>query len=78
MFRFTSSANWFRKGLTVFQFSLSVFLLIAALVVSKQTDYVKNSHLGYDRENLLYVRVEGELMDQNKYNLFKDRAAKIT
>ena len=77
IFRFTRSSNWFRKGLTIFQFTLSIFLLIAAVVVSQQTSYIQDSHLGYDRENLLYLRVEGELMQQNKYNLFKSRASKM-
>ena len=75
--RFTSSTRWFRKGLTVFQFSLSILLLIVTLVVSRQTNYIQYSHLGYDRENLVYVRVEGELKKQEKYNLFKNEASRL-
>lgn len=74
---FNRSSNWLRKGLTIFQFSLSIFLLIAAVVVSRQTNYVQNSHLGYDKENLIYVRVEGELSKHQKYQLFKDQALKM-
>ncbi len=74
VFRSNRSSNLFRKGLTIFQFSLSIFLLIAAVTVSRQTHYIQNSHLGYDKENLIYVRVEGELSNQQKYNLFKNRA----
>ncbi len=77
VFRSSNASNWFRKGLTTFQFSLSIFLLIAGIVVSRQTQYVQNSHLGYDKENLIYVRVEGELSNQQKYNLFKNRALKM-
>lgn len=77
VFRSSNASNWFRKGLTIFQFSLSIFLLIAAVVVSRQTDYVQNSHLGYDKENLVYVRVEGELSNQQKYKIFKNRALKM-
>lgn len=75
--RFKPSSDLFRKSLTVFQFGLSTFLLVVAIVVSKQTDYVQHSHLGYDRSNLLYLRIEGELMQQEKYNLFKNRAGKM-
>ncbi|WP_183560843.1 ABC transporter permease [Mucilaginibacter sp. SP1R1] len=75
--RFTQSAVWFRKGLTVFQFVLSIILLIATLVISRQTNYVQNTHLGYDRENLIYVRIEGELAKKSNYLLFKERALKM-
>lgn len=75
--RFTRSATWFRKGLVVFQFSLSILLLIGTLVVTRQTDYIQNSHLGYDRDNLIYIRTEGELTKQSKYNLFKNEASKL-
>lgn len=76
--QFSGSSKWLRKGLTVFQFGLSILLLIATLVVSRQTDYVKNSHLGYDRENLVYIRIEGELADANKYAVFKEEASKLS
>lgn len=46
-------------------------LLIATIVVSRQTDFIRNQHLGYDRENIVYVRVEGELI--NRYHVFKNR-----
>lgn len=74
---FTQGALWFRKGLTVFQFALSIVLLIATIVISRQTDFVQNTHLGFDRENLIYVRIEGELMTRNNYLLFKDRISEL-
>jgi len=76
--RFSGSSKWLRKGLTIFQFGLSILLLIATFVVSKQTDYLQNSHLGYDRENLVYVRIEGDLMDASKYAVFKNEASKLS
>jgi len=72
--RFTSGAKLFRKGLTVFQFTLSVFLLVATIVIIRQINYVQNTDLGYNKENLVYIRVEGELADKSKYLLFKQRA----
>lgn len=75
--RFTRGAIWFRKGLTVFQFVLSIILLIATIVITRQTSYVQSAHLGYDRENMVYMRIEGELSKKNKYLLFKERAQKM-
>jgi len=74
---FTKGALWFRKGLTVFQFALSIILLIATIVISRQTNFVQNTHLGFDRENLIYIRIEGELMTRNNYLLFKDRVSEL-
>ena len=75
--RFTQGAIWFRKGLTVFQFVLSIILLIATIVITRQTSYVQSAHLGYDRENMIYTRIEGELSKKNKYLLFKEQASKM-
>ena len=71
--RFTRGSIIFRKGLTVFQFVLSVFLLIATIVISRQTNYIEHTNLGYDRENLVYVRIEGQLQQMKNYELFKQR-----
>lgn len=75
--RFTRGAVWFRKGLTIFQFVLAIWLLIATIVITRQTSYVQNAHLGYDKENMLYTRIEGELSKKNKYLLFKQGALKM-
>lgn len=73
--RFSQSAIWFRKGLTVFQFTLSILLMIATIVITRQTNYVQNAHLGYDRENLVYIRIEGNLIKRNSYLSFKQQAS---
>ncbi|MEO7992694.1 MAG: ABC transporter permease [Chryseolinea sp.] len=70
--RFSGASTFFRKGLSVFQFSLSIMLLIATVVVSLQTSYVQNMNLGYDRENLIYLRIEGDL--NAKYASLKTQA----
>jgi putative ABC transport system permease protein len=61
-----------RKGLVVFQFILSIVLIIGTLIVSKQVKYVQQINLGYDRENLLYVPLEGNLA--KNFELFKLQA----
>ncbi len=77
VFRFTQSSIWFRKGLTVFQFAMSIMLLIATIVISRQTGYVQRTNLGYDRENLIYIRIEGELTNRKNYLLFKEQASQM-
>lgn len=72
--RFSPGAAWFRRGLSGFQFSLSVLLLIATIVVSRQVSFVQNAHLGYDRDNLLYFQLEGALTNEEGYLTFKNEA----
>lgn len=52
----------FRKLLVVFQFSISLFLIIGMLVIGRQMHYIRTKQLGLDRENLLRVPVEGSLL----------------
>jgi predicted permease len=73
--KFKWGAGMFRKGLVVFQFSLSAMLIVGMIVVYQQMDYIQSKNLGYDRENLIYIPIEGELV--GKYNLFKDEAKRL-
>jgi putative ABC transport system permease protein len=73
--KFSSGALWFRKGLVVFQFMLSIILIIGTIVVSKQINYIQTVNLGYDRENLLYIPLEGDLTA--KYKLFKNESLQM-
>jgi putative ABC transport system permease protein len=52
----------FRKGLVVIQFALSAMLIIGTIVIFSQVRYMKGKSLGFDREHLLYIPLEGELM----------------
>ncbi len=73
--KLTTGAVWFRKGLVVFQFVLSMVLIIDTIVVSKQVNFIQTRNLGYERDNLIYVPIEGELL--NKYATWKDEALKM-
>ena len=53
----------FRNGLVVFQFALSVMLIVAVGVISQQINFVQTENLGYDRENVLHFNVEGNAQD---------------
>lgn len=74
--KLSTGAAWFRKGLVVVQFMLSVGLIIGTIVVSKQVNYIQTKNLGYDREDFIYVPLEGDL--PAKYQAFKDEALRST
>jgi ABC-type antimicrobial peptide transport system permease subunit len=73
--KFSKTSLWFRKGLVVFQFMLSIILIIGTIVVKRQVDYIQHTNLGYDRENLIYIPLEGELL--GKYDLFKNQLTRM-
>ncbi|GAA3912059.1 FtsX-like permease family protein [Chitinophaga oryziterrae] len=70
-----TGAMFFRKSLVVFQFSFSVILIVGMIIIYRQINYVQTRNLGYDRENLLYIPIEGDLI--TKYDLFKKEAAQM-
>ncbi len=55
------SVNFLRKALVIFQFSLSIFLIIGIIVITKQMNYVHSKQTGLNREEVLYVPLEGDL-----------------
>ena len=70
-----TGAAWFRKGLVVFQFVLSIILIISTILISRQIFYVQHADIGYNRENLLYIPVEGTL--GSKIDVFNEEAASL-
>jgi putative ABC transport system permease protein len=70
-----TGAVLFRKGLVVFQFTLSILLIIGTIVVTRQVKYIQTMNLGYDREALLSIPLEGNLVKQ--YPLFKQEALQL-
>ncbi|WP_152268413.1 ABC transporter permease [Agriterribacter humi] len=72
---FSWSAIFFRKALVVFQFALSIVFIVGMIVIYKQMNYVQTINLGYDRENLVYIPIEGDLV--KNYAQFKEEAGKI-
>ena len=51
----------FRKGLVIFQFAISILLLIGTLVFYKQMEYILNKNLGLDRDNMVTIEMEGDV-----------------
>lgn len=64
-----------RKGLVVFQFSLSVILIVSTIIVYQQIQFTQTKNLGYKKENLVRFPVEGALRDN--WGSFKSRMESI-
>jgi putative ABC transport system permease protein len=60
-----------RKGLVIFQFCVSMLLIIAVLIVKQQIDFIQSKNLGYSRNNIVTFETEGTLRFKNM-NSFLD------
>ncbi|GAB5526917.1 MAG: ABC transporter permease [Roseivirga sp.] len=72
-FKSSSGSNGLRKGLVVFQFMVSTTLIICTLLVQKQLDFIKNKDLGYNKENMVLVPLEGNLYNREVRAQLKSR-----
>lgn len=57
-----SSGAWLRKTLIVFQFGISVFLVIATFVIHQQMRYIQDKKLGYDREQVMVLPLDNKML----------------
>jgi putative ABC transport system permease protein len=55
------TSRYFRSGLVVFQFVVSIVLIVGTSVVYSQLRYIRNRDLGFDKSNLLYMRMKGRM-----------------
>lgn len=70
----SSSGLLLRNGLVVFQFMISVFLIVATLVVGKQMNFMQNKDLGFNKESVLMVDQAFQLQQSTEPFLDKVRA----
>ena len=61
-FKNTGSGQWLRKSLIVFQFVISVFLIISTLSIQKQLYFIQHKKLGYDREHVLVMSMNDKML----------------
>jgi ABC-type antimicrobial peptide transport system permease subunit len=59
-----------RKVLVVLQFTFAIILIICTIIVKQQIDYAQNRQSGYDKNNLVYSFMTGDL--DKKYSLVKN------
>ncbi|MDH4093126.1 MAG: ABC transporter permease, partial [Cyclobacteriaceae bacterium] len=69
------SELWARKGLVVFQFFLSVILIVSVLVIYKQIEFVQSKNLGYDKDHLIHFPIEGVV--ESKLETFLSEVKRI-
>lgn len=56
-FQTSSKGIWLRKTLVVLQFVAAIGMICTTLIVSKQIDYIKNKHLGFEKDQIININV---------------------
>lgn len=74
---FSMSGRGLKKSLIVFQFAISVFLIIATTVIVQQISYIRSKNPGYDKEHVLALPIDSRSkLDyeglKNEVKLLKD------
>lgn len=57
-------ADGFRNALVVFQFSISIGLIICTVLVDQQLQFMQEKNLGYDKENVLIIKNDKEIREK--------------
>jgi putative ABC transport system permease protein len=71
-----SKSGFVRSGLVVFQFAVSIFLIIATLAVNRQLNFIQNKRLGFEKDQLIVVKEAFSL--GNNLLPFKEEALRNT
>jgi putative ABC transport system permease protein len=71
----TSSMSM-RSALVVVQFTISIVMLVGALVIYQQMDFIQNKSLGFDQDNLLIVDINNGNVRKN-FKAMKSEIAQV-
>ena len=71
----TTKRSTFRKILVTAQFSISIFMIIGVLTIIEQMNYLKNTNLGFNKEQMLIVPFFGSRQNESdqRYEDLKQR-----
>lgn len=64
--------KWIRNGLVVFQFWISIVLMIGTLVIMEQMEYMREKQLGFNKEQMLVVERGFSLNPQQSETFIKE------
>lgn len=70
--RLGKSGASFRQVLVAVQFSISVLLITGTFIITRQMNYVRNRHLGYEKEQTVLVRIDNNDIYRNMLSFKSD------
>jgi putative ABC transport system permease protein len=60
-----------QKGIVILQFALSIAIIACTFIVMSQLNFMKDAYLGYDKENIISIRMNETVV--GKYEAFKNK-----
>lgn len=70
-----SKSSSLRSALVVFQFTLSIVLIVGTFIIYRQMEFILNTKLGFDKEQVIYL--EGTHMLGEQVKTFKEELLKL-
>ncbi|HEV3325604.1 MAG TPA: FtsX-like permease family protein, partial [Puia sp.] len=65
-------SSWLRNSLVVFQFFISIGLIVSTLVIYRQLHYIRNKEVGFNRDQVLVIHDTWQLGRDGATNLRKN------
>ncbi|MDR7132297.1 putative ABC transport system permease protein [Algoriphagus sp. 4150] len=73
--RLGGKSSGFRSGLVVFQFTISIILIIGTLIINEQMSFILNSKVGFEKDQV--IQLYGTNMLGEKDVIFKEELSKM-
>ncbi len=67
--------GFLRNGLVVAQFSISIILIVATIISSKQLKFIQDVNLGFDKQKIVYLTLETG--SSTKYQALKEKLLQV-
>lgn len=71
------NASGFRSGLVVFQFTLSIVMIVSTIVIGQQLSFVQQADIGFDKDRLVIVDINSGNV-RRQFEAMKNELSKIT
>jgi putative ABC transport system permease protein len=66
---------YFRKGLIVSQFTISAFMVVGALTIQQQLNYIDSRNVGFDKDNVIVLPLTGDA--RTKLDVLKNEIGRV-
>ena len=70
-----TKASLLRSGMVVFQFTTSIVLIIGTFIIYRQMDFILNTKIGYDKDQVIMLQGANTLGEQQQ--TFKDELLRL-
>jgi len=72
----STQGSWLRRGLVIFQFGTAMLLITGSIIIYEQLDFVENSDLGFNKDEIMVVPIHRDLM-RHQMSTIKNELLKI-